>query len=101
MPIPSPEILACTFGLEGAVPDEGDSVSHGVLALTVPDQLTVPAPRLEILSGTGAGSPCPRKALKLTVVGLTPSVGLLTINVTGMLCGLLAAPEAEIVMAPV
>ena len=97
----SPAMLACTLVVEGAVPDDPDSVNHGVFGLTLAVQFTVPEPRLETFSVTGEGSGFPWNPVKVIEVGFTPRTGLLTRRVTPTGDGLLLAPGALTVMVPV
>src|SRR5215471_21806433 len=97
--MPSPLILACTFVVEGAVPELLDSERNDPVVAAV--QVTVPPPRFEMVNGAGAGLGCPTKPLKVIEVGLTPSFAGLTTRVTPMGCGLLLAPAALTVIVPV
>lgn len=104
MPAARPLRLALAETVPLLVPDVGESVSQAALSPTVQDN--VPVPVFEIVRDWVAGLDPPAVPVNAILLTLSPMTGLavgagLTVRETGMTCGVLVAPVAEIVMAAV
>lgn len=104
MPAARPLRLALAETVPALVPEVGESVSQAALSPTVQDN--VPVPVFEIVKDWVAGLAPPAVPVKARLLTLRPITGLavgagLTVRVTGMTCGVFAAPEAAMVTAAV
>jgi hypothetical protein len=99
VPAVSPPTFAAAVKDPGAVPETGDSESHGAVVLT--PQLKVPVPELLIVTVCAAGLLTPSVAENARVVGFRLMVGtceVVMVSVITTVCGVFVAPDAATVM---
>ena len=104
VPALSPVRVTAAATVPVLVPDAGERLSHAALSPAV--QASVPVPVLEIVKDCAAGLDAPDVPVNVRlgtfrlITGLDVGAGL-SVSETGMTCGVLAAPLAEIVTAAV